>query len=264
MTIGTRFAAGGCAHIPSARREHAVVRAAVRASAGRRVPNMAVCASEVAVCASEVARGVGEEEKRRAWPTQSPHSSSAMFNTPTRARPVRSERSSEAPMDFEYTDRPAVTPSWAPRKHALDDAPGAPPAFGAGTNVPFIFHTPMPEPAPWAPPQGFSPAQAFPDVDMAEPEDGTRALALGGMKRVYRRRRREARARDASDGSSTEEDDDDDRDDRRRLARRTPHRVEKHYTLNMSAGDAPRSELPVLLLGWVGLHPMASAAEHCA
>jgi hypothetical protein len=60
MTIGTRFAAGGCAHIPSARREHAVVRAEVRASAGRRVLNMA----------SAVTRGVEEEEeeKRRACP----------------------------------------------------------------------------------------------------------------------------------------------------------------------------------------------------
>ncbi|OBZ79282.1 Nucleus export protein BRL1 [Grifola frondosa] len=110
----------------------------------------------------------------------------------------RFDRSTETPMDFEFTSRPSnqVKPVWAtpppdpstPRKRTLTDAnPSTPdfpapphtptmPSFGQNTNIPFLFQEPPPHtphsPA-WAPPPGFSPAKAFPqpelkDVDMSE------------------------------------------------------------------------------------------------
>lgn len=108
---------------------------------------------------------------------------------------LRAGRSTETPMDFEFTSRPSsfAKPVWAasgenpstPRKRPLADAnpptpvfPAPPhtPTFGGNPNVPFLFQEPLPQsphaPA-WVPPPHFSPAKAFPqpevkDVDMAE------------------------------------------------------------------------------------------------
>jgi hypothetical protein len=185
-----------------------------------------------------------------------------------RAHTPRSERSSEAPMDFEYTSRPSVTPIWArgadaesrKRPHTASSPfapPPDPPRFGAGTsNTPFIFSAPPPPPpAPtgWAPPPDFSPAKAFPDVpdvDMAEPQpDAARPVAAGALRRVFRKR--EARRRAAERVQDVSDEDSDD-DDELVPAPKTPRRarIEKHYTVNMSHGVAPQSELPVLLLGY--------------
>ncbi|KAJ7102511.1 Di-sulfide bridge nucleocytoplasmic transport domain-containing protein [Mycena belliarum] len=127
------------------------------------------------------------------------------------SRLLRSHRSTDAPMDFEYTSRPNTKPVWASssdssapsedpttpkkRSHADLRAPAPPPPnpmFGQNQNIPFIFQTP-PRPAappyPWAPPAHFSPARAFPparevrDVDMREasPPKGDLAAAAGGV-----------------------------------------------------------------------------------
>ncbi|KAJ7293914.1 Di-sulfide bridge nucleocytoplasmic transport domain-containing protein [Mycena rebaudengoi] len=115
------------------------------------------------------------------------------------SRPLRSHRSTEAPMDFEYTSRPSSgsKPVWAssgssqeqedpstPKKRPRADLnPPTPlhnPTFGQNQNIPFIFRTPERPPAQpyhWAPPPNFSPSKAFPshaapelrDVDMREP-----------------------------------------------------------------------------------------------
>ncbi|KAJ7771949.1 Di-sulfide bridge nucleocytoplasmic transport domain-containing protein [Mycena maculata] len=109
---------------------------------------------------------------------------------------LRSQRSTDAPMDFEYTNRPNTKPVWAasgsseedpttPKKRSHADLnPPTPlhnPTFGQNQNIPFIFQTPprqtAPAPYPWAPPPNFSPAKAFPqpasapessDIDMRE------------------------------------------------------------------------------------------------
>ncbi|TFK47950.1 hypothetical protein OE88DRAFT_1738079 [Heliocybe sulcata] len=146
------------------------------------------------------------------------------------SRILRSQRSTEAPMDFQFTSRPSsnMKPVWArpeedsgsPRKRPHIDSnppsplfPSAPrQTFGPNNNVPFIFQTPPPhsEPShPWAPPPNFSPSKAFPsveqpdvkDVDMAEltpPRaeeqksggSGARAIATGAMRRVFKARQK--------------------------------------------------------------------------
>ncbi|PPQ66767.1 hypothetical protein CVT26_009753 [Gymnopilus dilepis] len=104
------------------------------------------------------------------------------------------QRSKEAPMDFQWTNRPSVKPAWVaasddpstPRKRNHDAMnPPTPsisntpqqPTFGANQNVPFLFQpVPLPQspqPHPWAPPPDFSPSKAFrsseaKDVDMTE------------------------------------------------------------------------------------------------
>ncbi|KAF8168350.1 Di-sulfide bridge nucleocytoplasmic transport domain-containing protein [Crassisporium funariophilum] len=105
-----------------------------------------------------------------------------------------SQRSKEAPMDFQWTNRTPVKPVWAtgaedlstPRKRSHDDLiPTTPslsstpqPTFGSNQNVPFLFHPTTapqtPHSHPWAPPPQPSPSKAFPlqndikDVDMTE------------------------------------------------------------------------------------------------
>ncbi|KAH9487169.1 Nucleus export protein BRL1 [Psilocybe cubensis] len=104
------------------------------------------------------------------------------------------QRSKEAPMDFQWTNRSSVKPAWAadteeprtPRKRSHDAlTPSTPsltdttnqPMFGSNQNVPFLFHpTPGPQTPhshPWVPPPQFSPTKAFPateikDIDMTE------------------------------------------------------------------------------------------------
>ncbi|KAF7319824.1 Nuclear membrane protein [Mycena kentingensis (nom. inval.)] len=131
-----------------------------------------------------------------------------------------SRRSTEAPMDFEFTNRPETKPAWAtdstPQKRPRAELAQTTPTpafsgFAADSNTPFLFTTPRPPPAspayPWQPPPGFSPEKAFPqprDVDMPEasppkPEvgvgnenadgsEGLRKVATGGLRRVFRSR----------------------------------------------------------------------------
>ncbi|KAJ7239002.1 Di-sulfide bridge nucleocytoplasmic transport domain-containing protein [Mycena haematopus] len=107
---------------------------------------------------------------------------------------LRSQRSTDAPMDFEYTSRPSTIPVWksseggdptTPKKRSHADLSNPPtplhnPIFGQNQNIPFIFQTPprqVESPYPWAPPANFSPTKAFPqptptpelrDIDMRE------------------------------------------------------------------------------------------------
>jgi hypothetical protein len=136
-----------------------------------------------------------------------------------------------------------------------------------------MFQTPIPPQSPtkhpWAPPENFSPSKAFPqplpqvelhDVDMSEvsppkPEEGTRAMALGGMRRVYNSRRKRSKEKlrvvvssrgSGDDGSDDEEDEHSDR----RIAPRTLN-TSNHYTLSLPSPAPPQSDLPYILLGCV-------------
>ncbi|KAI0310998.1 Di-sulfide bridge nucleocytoplasmic transport domain-containing protein [Amylostereum chailletii] len=134
------------------------------------------------------------------------------------ATPLRAHRSTEAPMDYEFTSRPNATPAWkTPQKRPRNDlaasmpsltpresSPSPFPTFGTGASTPFILEHRLPStphPPAWAPPSTFSPTKAFPpqpdvaDVDMAEPSppraaegDRARPVALGGMRRVFKAR----------------------------------------------------------------------------
>ncbi|KAG9310297.1 nuclear membrane protein [Chiua virens] len=195
-------------------------------------------------------------------------------------------RSKEVPMDFQFTSRPSsgTKPVWATstddpnthRKRPFNDLSPAPPAFpasnfapifGENRNVPFIFQSPPPQtnpPYPWAPPPNFSPQKTFPqpaapelrDVDMSdlsppkteegEKENG-RAVATGGLRRVYRSRQEaRARSRRNNDPEHTSEDDSDD-DAARPLTQNTSN----HYTLNMPSAPTPKSDFPYVLLGYL-------------
>ncbi|KAF9529470.1 nuclear membrane protein [Crepidotus variabilis] len=108
--------------------------------------------------------------------------------------PGQNQRSKEAPMDFQWTNRSPVKPAWAvgndepstPRKRSHDtlnpatpnvfNSPG--PTFGANQNIPFLFQ-PVPVPQTphshsWAPPSQFSPSKPISaqpelkDIDMSE------------------------------------------------------------------------------------------------
>ncbi|KAI0327985.1 hypothetical protein GY45DRAFT_1326923, partial [Cubamyces sp. BRFM 1775] len=195
-------------------------------------------------------------------------------------------------MDFEFTSRPSsnTKPVWAtsgqdpstPKKRTFTDVnpstpafpgtPGTPswPTFGQHNNVPFLFQEPVPQtprtPA-WAPPPNFSPEKAFPqpeikDVDMQEapsPEkdkegDSERSMAVGALRRVFRKRkarersqvgRRRARVDDDDESSGEESGEEEDRYGA--VTRKTSN----HYTLNLSGPAAPQSDLPYRLLGYV-------------
>jgi hypothetical protein len=157
---------------------------------------------------------------------------------------------------------------------SVPDDPFAPrtPRFGAAQNVPFIFQQPPPprEGTPaWAPPPNFSPVKAFPapeiqDVDMPDatppkppsaadpPEDAgeTRAVALGGMRRIFRTRNRGRRdvVRWKRDEGGDENDSEDDEGEETRL-RPIKQTTSHHYTLNIPSASPPQSETPALLLG---------------
>ncbi|KAG6831628.1 hypothetical protein H0H92_008705 [Tricholoma furcatifolium] len=198
-------------------------------------------------------------------------------------------RGTEAPMDYEWTNRPSVKPSWVqsedpstPRKRPHDDVnpPVTPlgqprtPFFGANQNVPFIFNqnaTPRsPNPPPWQPPPFFSPEKAFPnppetkDIDMSEASpntgaeqqgkpDNSRAVAVGGLRRVYNARKKTqsfqmSRQRRSRNSESEEEDElDSDEDAVEPFVQNTSN----HYTLNMPAAPPPQSDLPYILLGYL-------------
>ncbi|PPQ62775.1 hypothetical protein CVT24_000469 [Panaeolus cyanescens] len=101
-----------------------------------------------------------------------------------------SQRSKEAPMDYQWTNRSPIKPAWVAsgdddaestrkRSHDRIVSPtptlGTPqPTFGTNQNVPFLFQpapAPPPPAHPWMPPPQFTPSKAFPDikdVDMSE------------------------------------------------------------------------------------------------
>ncbi|CDO74815.1 hypothetical protein BN946_scf185001.g63 [Trametes cinnabarina] len=207
----------------------------------------------------------------------------------------RADRSTETPMDFEFTSRPSsnMKPVWAaptqdpsttPKKRPFNDVnpqtpgfPGTPstpswPTFGQNNNVPFLFQEPVPQtphtPA-WAPPPSFSPEKAFPqpeikDVDMSEapspasPEkerdgEGERSMAVGALRRVFRKRHARERSQLGRRRAKVEDDEDTaeesgDEDDRYAAVTR---KTSNHYTLNLAGPTAPQSDLPYRLLGYV-------------
>ncbi|KAI9460204.1 Di-sulfide bridge nucleocytoplasmic transport domain-containing protein [Lactarius psammicola] len=197
------------------------------------------------------------------------------------AQRPRSERSTEAPMDFQFTSRPnvGVLPVWkAPatplkRTHTDMNPPSTPtsvPTFGTNPSVPFIFQSPPPK-SPyvhaWAPPENFSPEKAFPqeevrDVDMAEPSppkpqetDGRRTMALGAVRRVYRSRQK---ARNRTHAHANDEDSEtslpsDDGSDDEHLSPRRPRvrNLSHHYTLNVPSPVQTKADTPYILLGYL-------------
>ncbi|KAI0296658.1 Di-sulfide bridge nucleocytoplasmic transport domain-containing protein [Russula brevipes] len=200
------------------------------------------------------------------------------------AQRPRSERSTEAPMDFQFTSRPSVdvVPVWkapaTPSKRTHTDmnppfTPSSVPTFGTNPSVPFIFQSPPPK-SPhvhaWAPPENFSPEKAFPqeeikDVDMAEPSppkpqetatDGRRNMALGAVRRVFRSRQK-ARSKAAPahpvEENSGESSGSDDGSDEEHFKSRQSHvrKLSHHYTLNMPSPAPLTTDTPYVLLGYL-------------
>nr|GAT50353.1 nuclear membrane protein [Mycena chlorophos] len=189
------------------------------------------------------------------------------------------QRTNEAPMDFEFTDRPKTTPAWittTPSKRPHDELNPSTPTntkiFGENKGHPFLFQSPppaSPNPHPWAPPPDFSPEKAFPqfevkDVDMREAsppkptqDDGDRKFATGAMRRVLRSRMQAKSSKSkalvpvAADGddATSEEDSSDEAEPQRQLQRAGS--TSNHYTLNMAAPAPPPSDMPYILLGYL-------------
>ncbi|KAG5646894.1 hypothetical protein DXG03_001970 [Asterophora parasitica] len=210
-------------------------------------------------------------------------------------RNPRTTRSTEAPMDYEWTSRTPIKPSWSvsedqstPRKRPHDDLKPAPtpfgtpqqPIFGSNQNVPFIFNqnatprSPNTNPHPWQPPPFFSPDKAFPnpppaeepnDVDMSEasphkgdeaqsPKQGGegsgRAVAVGGLRRVYNARKK-TRSFQMARRRETDEREDEDVFDSDEEDAALVQNTSNHYTLNMPAAPPTQSDLPYILLGYL-------------
>ncbi|KAI0252661.1 Di-sulfide bridge nucleocytoplasmic transport domain-containing protein [Lactifluus subvellereus] len=199
------------------------------------------------------------------------------------AQRSESERSTEAPMDFQFTSRPSVdiVPVWktpaTPMKRTHTDmnppvTPSSVPTFGTNPSVPFIFQSPPPK-SPhvhaWAPPANFSPEKAFPqeeikDVDMAEPSppkpletgmDGRRTMALGAVRRVFKSRQK-ARSRVLAhtvEENSEESSASDDGSGDERIKSRQPQvqKLSHHYTVNMSSPAPLQTDTPYVLLGYL-------------
>lgn len=86
-----------------------------------------------------------------------------------------------------------------------------------------------------------------PKMEEIEKENG-RAVATGGLRRVYKLRqkaRAESRSRNDEDLEQTSEDDSEDD----KIARPLTQNTSNHYTLNMPSAPAPRSDTPYVLLG---------------
>ncbi|OAX42559.1 hypothetical protein K503DRAFT_733341 [Rhizopogon vinicolor AM-OR11-026] len=204
---------------------------------------------------------------------------------------LHTHRSTEAPMDFDFTSRPSsnTKPVWAsnsdlntPRKRPFDDLQPASPAFphppqtpifGENHNVPFIFQTPAPQTVPvhpWAPPPNFSPQKAFPpfaaqelcDVDMSEPsppkpeasdKESGRIVATGALRRVFNSRQR-ARAQNHLQVVSHDDPgygSEEESDDDAGHVRPVTQNTSNHYTLNMPSAPALQSDMPHVLLGYL-------------
>lgn len=87
-----------------------------------------------------------------------------------------------------------------------------------------------------------------PKMEESEKENG-RAVATGGLRRVYKLRqktRAESRSRrDNEDPEQTSEDDSEDDG----ITRPLTHNTSNHYTLNMPSAPAAPSNTPYVLLG---------------
>ncbi|KIL71090.1 hypothetical protein M378DRAFT_116676 [Amanita muscaria Koide BX008] len=198
---------------------------------------------------------------------------------------VRTKRSTEAPMDFEWTNRANIKPVWAtsddtnsPRKRAHEELASPNPTLGTSSttsfppnqNLPFLFQPPQSPQVPsvhsWAPPPQFSPRKAFAlpvveetnDVDMTEASPGKsnesrnevgRAVALGGLKRVYNRRHKlQSHSRQKQ---QQESESDDDRASDESGSSITTHNTSNHYTLNLPSHTASRHDIPYILSGYL-------------
>ena len=149
------------------------------------------------------------------------------------------------------------------------------PTFGRLQNVPFIFNTPPPQESreyPWQPSAGCCSPKSLPqnelkDVDMPDaspprppsPEkegDEDRAIALGGLKRVYNSRQK-ARSKSklaiVTMRKGVEDHDSSDDSDEEIVRDVTPitQNTSNHYTLNLPGPAPTRSDLPYVLLGYV-------------
>ncbi|KAJ4471385.1 Di-sulfide bridge nucleocytoplasmic transport domain-containing protein [Lentinula edodes] len=202
------------------------------------------------------------------------------------SRMFHSPRSTEAPMDFQFTSRPNTTPVWksgddlnTPRKRSHDDMNPSTPGnsssfgFGANRNIPFIFATPSrqaPEPYSWAPPPNASPATSFPspslneikDVDMSDASpakleeefksNNDRAVATGALRRVYRARHKTPQGKRFASTRDRDSDNDaifsDDEDEH--ALNLSNQNTSNHYTLNVSPASSP-SDMPYVLLGYL-------------
>ncbi|KDR84743.1 hypothetical protein GALMADRAFT_217803 [Galerina marginata CBS 339.88] len=202
-----------------------------------------------------------------------------------------SQRSKEAPMDYQWTNRSPVKPAWAPdgedprtpRKRSHDALnPSAPsllsaplqPSFGSNQNVPFLFHpSPLPQSQqnhPWTPPPQFSPSKAFPssevkDVDMSEvsPLKNEEETAANVNETDHTRPvatgglRRVFKQRTKRLYSRQLRHDDEDHSisagesDEEGTVTPLTQNTSNHYTLNMPAHPAPQSDMPYVLLGYL-------------
>ncbi|KAG5335164.1 hypothetical protein C0989_002063 [Termitomyces sp. Mn162] len=205
------------------------------------------------------------------------------------SRKAHSPRGTEAPMDYEWTNRTPIRPSWSQatatedqltsRKRPHDEANppltplGTPraPIFGSNQNVPFIFNqnaTPRTSnPPPWQPPPFFSPEKVFPntpepnDVDMSEASPNRcddhgksetgRAMAVGGLRRVYNTRKKTQILQSSRRRTMRSVGSEDDVSDSGEETEPVVQNTSNHYTLNMPAAPAPQSDLPYILLGFV-------------
>ncbi|RPD59409.1 hypothetical protein L226DRAFT_547592 [Lentinus tigrinus ALCF2SS1-7] len=163
------------------------------------------------------------------------------------------------------------TPSFPTPTFHPPDSPSWP-TFSRHANAPFLFQEPLPQRAhspAWAPPPPNGsptkmsfPEPEIPEVDMAEsspggpsPEkdkeaDGDRPMAVGALRRVFKKRNERARskvgrrrARVNDDESSEDESGDEE-------GYVHVQKTTNHYTLNM-AGPGQQSDLPYRLLGYV-------------
>ncbi|KAH0590165.1 Nucleus export protein BRL1 [Termitomyces sp. J132] len=205
------------------------------------------------------------------------------------SRKAHSPRGTEAPMDYEWTNRTPIRPSWSQatatedqltsRKRPHDEANppltplGTPraPIFGSNQNVPFIFNqnaTPRTSnPPPWQPPPFFSPEKVFPntpepnDVDMSEASPNRcddhgksetgRAMAVGGLRRVYNTRKKTQILQSSRRRTMRSVGSEDDVSDSGEETEPVVQNTSNHYTLNMPAAPAPQSDLPYILLGYL-------------
>ncbi|KAF8624815.1 hypothetical protein AX15_005702 [Amanita polypyramis BW_CC] len=196
-------------------------------------------------------------------------------------------RSTEAPMDFQWTNRPNTKPVWAtvtndpntPRKRSHDDLTSSTPTlgtaveptFGSNQNIPFIFSPgQLPQKAPnpqlWIPPAQFSPAKAFPpptieeirDVDMSDASPGKteetgkegRTIALGALRRIHNLRRKAKLAKkQRRDGDSSDDEELDSDDDSSSIS--MARSASNHYTLNLPGPSILQPDMPYVLLGYL-------------
>ncbi|KAF8350288.1 Di-sulfide bridge nucleocytoplasmic transport domain-containing protein [Amanita rubescens] len=192
----------------------------------------------------------------------------------------RTERSTEAPMDYQWTNRTNTKGVWAfssndfdtPRKRPHEDLASstpmletpAQPSFGSNQNFPFLFQQGQASNShSWTPPALVPSTSAFippakeeiKDVDMSEASPGKaeetkqtgRPLALGGLKRIYNQRQSaKVRRKQRHEAHSDESDNDEDTG-----SNSATRNTSNHYTLNLSAPPVSQGDTPYLLLGYL-------------